>query len=147
MKIEEEKIDLEKDINLAASEYLEPEAKPQEYGAPFDISEIIRKELAACIPNLLQSLLAEPIRQSNCSTVHAGYTCGLCSVTPIVGFRYFCTICKISVCEACEPSHECNMIKYKEAPAPEDPKETAIKKVQEITGVTHRSRIETALDA
>ena len=93
--------------------------------------------------------MAEPIRQSTNTTVHNGYSCGLCSVNPIVGFRYFCTICKISVCEACEPSHECNMIKYKEAPKelPVDPHEVALKKVQSITGITDMDKIKAALVA
>lgn len=34
--------------------------------------------------------------------------CQTCSVEPIVGFRYFCTCCAISLCETCEQlgSHE-----------------------------------------
>ena len=34
--------------------------------------------------------------------VHKGVTCHQCHTKNIVGFRYFCTLCGVSMCEGCE---------------------------------------------
>ena len=33
---------------------------------------------------------------------HSGYECVVCKITPILGNRYFCSECEISLCEPCE---------------------------------------------
>ena len=38
--------------------------------------------------------------------VHRGIGCSLCKCSSIVGFRYMCTICAVSLCEQCEQSGE-----------------------------------------
>ena len=33
---------------------------------------------------------------------HEGVSCSVCPVDPIVGYRFFCTSCGVSICESCE---------------------------------------------
>lgn len=52
-----------------------------------------------------------PALQNRSDWVHKGVTCHQCHAKNIVGFRYFCTSCGVSICEGCEmvgvhdPSH------------------------------------------
>ena len=43
-----------------------------------------------------------PSLGSRADWVHSGMRCSLCSVNPIVEFRYFCTQCAVSFREKCE---------------------------------------------
>ena len=38
--------------------------------------------------------------------IHDGIGCALCKCSSIVGFRYMCTTCAVSICEECEQSGE-----------------------------------------
>lgn len=43
-----------------------------------------------------------PALANRSSWVHPRVACAECRVTPIVGYRYFCTVCATSFCEQCE---------------------------------------------
>jgi hypothetical protein len=34
--------------------------------------------------------------------IHEGHQCSACKVSPIIGYRFMCTTCGISLCESCE---------------------------------------------
>lgn len=43
-----------------------------------------------------------PMLANRSNWVHRGISCAECFTTNIVGYRYFCTVCATSYCEACE---------------------------------------------
>lgn len=43
-----------------------------------------------------------PVLANRAGWVHAGVSCAECHTKDIVGYRYFCTMCGTSYCEACE---------------------------------------------
>ena len=40
--------------------------------------------------------------QNRTELIHRNSKCSLCSLTPIIGIRYQCTICRLDLCEKCE---------------------------------------------
>lgn len=43
-----------------------------------------------------------PALSSRHTWIHHNVICDECEASPIVGYRYFCTVCTTSYCEACE---------------------------------------------
>jgi hypothetical protein len=54
------------------------------------------------IPRTDFRVQATPSVMNRLAYVHTGYTCDVCSVSPIVGYRYQCAQCQHDICEACE---------------------------------------------
>lgn len=76
-----------------------------------DASQLVREAVAAELESLIPSLRESMMKPQG--IIHDGITCSLCSVSPIVGARYYCASCDMDICESCEPEHMCNLIKYK----------------------------------
>ena len=54
------------------------------------------------LPNPNTARNAGPVFANRSSWVHTDVSCADCAVKPIVGYRYFCTQCGLSLCELCE---------------------------------------------
>ena len=68
---------------------------------------------------------AIPLLANRSHWVHTGISCALCEGdkegNDIVGYRYFCTLCGISLCEYCEQTggHDPGHTRLKMIPPPE----------------------------
>jgi hypothetical protein len=61
--------------------------------------QVIRKEIESCVPRLL----AYHQNKEELSAVHTGVTCDSCSMSPIIGTRYKCSVChNFDFCQNCE---------------------------------------------
>jgi hypothetical protein len=57
---------------------------------------------------------------STCTTIHEGSKCTLCGISPIVGYRYHCNVCKyFDLCTECEEksgeSHPHPLLKFRKS--------------------------------
>lgn len=85
------------------------DAETQSTNVRQNVSEIVREAIASELEVLIPSLRASMKPE----LIHEGVVCSICSVTPIVGPRYYCNQCNMDICEVCEPDHMHNLIKYK----------------------------------
>ncbi len=60
-----------------------------------------------------------PACQNRASWVHSEISCSACRIPTIIGYRYFCTTCAVSLCESCEQNgaHRIDHNLLKMAPA------------------------------
>jgi len=134
---EEKKIDLLQS-NKVLSEKLETGVKENEISLTFEsqekniedkvsiteetlekmMSSAIEKSLPQVIQSSIKDKISETEKKENINkTIHYGYSCSRCSVMPIQGVRYQCSVCPgFNYCESCEENcpHIHHFVKIRE---------------------------------
>jgi hypothetical protein len=86
-------------------------------GIPSDLLdyEDLKTSSILAVSQDIASTIRKELQSSNLSIVHIGHSCEVCKIEPIVGIRYYCNYCKISLCEICEPhqAHPHDLLKLK----------------------------------
>ena len=82
----------------------------EKFGPQKQVDQIVQKfsELIAQAGERIRNneSLEDMKAPRNRKTVHRGYQCGKCGVSPIVGVRYYCPECMMDMCESCEDKHD-----------------------------------------